>query len=126
MPDHKVPGDRLRPGFVYLVDHHEGGGYLRDSSIHEGGAWRPDCQVMVRDPSHPIGSTGMRNLSITGFRGEYGCALDTEGEDGNPKGFPYRNWRLLREATAEEIESANETYGFRGRPIDWGLIPGEG
>lgn len=129
--------DYAEHGDVVDMELHRGGGYFRDSSIHEGGAWtRQHGVVTVKQAAfqslgHTYGNPDGEVLRANGspqicwvvfFVGDI-QATNTRMDH---RGFPDGPKTFVRQATEEELRIAEMVFGFRGRPYPLGPLPGEG
>lgn len=115
-------------GDVVEMEVHRGGGYFRDSSIHEGGAWtRKQGVVTVKQEGfNPEGKIRNHDGSaricwVVFFDGDMQATMTHKAT----RGFPDGPKTFVRKATAEELRIAEAPFGFRGSPYPLGPIPGE-
>lgn len=131
--------DYAEHGDVVAMEVHRGGGYFRDSSIHEGGSWTTKEGVMT------VKQAAFQSLGQT-YGNPTGEILNPDGSprvawvvffDGDMQatntrmdhqglGFPIGQLTYVRPATPDELEIAERPFGFRGRPYPLGPLPGEG
>jgi hypothetical protein len=120
--------DYAEHGDVVAMEVHRGGGYFRDSSIHEGGSWtRKEGVVTVKQEGYnPDGEIRYQNGSprpawVGFFDGDMQATVTRM----DYRGFPNGPLTYLRKATDDELRTAEAPFGFRGRPYSLGPLPGE-
>jgi hypothetical protein len=119
--------DYAEHGDVVEMEVHRGGGYVRDSSIHEGGRWTRKLGVVtLRQAGYNPGGEN-RNADgtpricwVVFFDGDMQATNTAKAK----RGFPDGLMTYVRPATPEELEIAEAPFGFRGRPYPLGPIPG--
>lgn len=122
----------LEHGDVVDMEVHRGGGYLRNSSIHEGGEWtRKRGVVIVKQPGfNEDGAvrweSGRAGVDGTKFHASVAWVKffdgDTQATDTDPesRGVPNGPKTFVRAATPDELswaENYHEADAFRLKPL---------